>query len=386
MSSNFKLVLKRKSGDNYEIKPGSSTFKSSVTSILNEINQPFRRDEDCLIRYDSSTMASLFEPSKQPKILINHSIPFPVALVEDKSNIVHTKALLFMHLFRSYAAPCIVCVLCKHFFSISEFTKHFHINDEDLSSDSELDSSNEIDLALLKQRKLASLRKKQLKLLPYSIGANNSFKLNEEKIKFWKLFTERFMLFKQNKQKAYLQNTKPKEAKFIDWEYSNERENVFTLAKSRVDNEKIVYLTTSAAKTVVSHEKETRPKSNRTTTKSQIFSLSDSESDNSDSDEQDLQIFDRRLSAEKEASISPSSSQLQPKESKKVYVLKHCQNRMYIKYFNYYDNLSAFILKHQISNEFTVVPISLIDYNIRNSQRQRLMSKNLKNFGVFKEI
>lgn len=151
-------------------------------------------------------------------------MPFPIALVEDKTNIVHTKALLLIHLYRSYSSPCIICVLCKQFFSINEFSKHFHLSDEDLldddddidddedNDDMDEDSHNidedvgtgtaerrvskdktgagHFDWNQIREKKLSALRKKSYKILPYCLNRNNE--LNEDQLKTWKIFGERF--------------------------------------------------------------------------------------------------------------------------------------------------------------------------------------------------
>lgn len=156
---------------------------------------------------DEELIAHMLE--QQPRVKITHSIPFPIALVEDKTNIVHTKALLLIHLYKSYSSPCIICVLCKRFFSINEFSKHFHLSDEDLLDKDDEESSNnddetnddqrkprdrasytEADWQQIRERRLSSLKKKSYKILPYCLNKNNE--LNEDQLKIWKIFGERY--------------------------------------------------------------------------------------------------------------------------------------------------------------------------------------------------
>merc|ERR1712127_331041 len=101
--------------------------------------------------------------NNQPYVVINHSHPMPIALVEDKTNIVQTKAVLFIHLFKSLSSQCIGCPLCKSFLTISEFSKHVHL-DEEAEDENELESIEEIS-------------KKSYKILPYRM--NNTAELSE---------------------------------------------------------------------------------------------------------------------------------------------------------------------------------------------------------------
>jgi hypothetical protein len=62
--------------------------------------------KETLISFDSKDIVeSSFETraiafNSKAFVLIEHSKPFPICLVEDKTNIVYTKALLFIHLFQ----------------------------------------------------------------------------------------------------------------------------------------------------------------------------------------------------------------------------------------------------------------------------------------------
>ncbi len=170
---------------------------------------------------------------QQPSVIINHSRPFPIALVEDKTNVVYTKALLFLHLFKSYSSQCINCPWCKRFLSVGEFSKHVHLDEiEDSEDDEDSDditeseeSSNEgVDgpdrkshakqNGAKRQRKLDKIKQKSFKILPYCISINEdgqttNDELNEHEIRTWKTFGDRFAQFKlirtqnQKKQKEF---------------------------------------------------------------------------------------------------------------------------------------------------------------------------------------
>lgn len=221
----LKLVFKRQSGDKYEISSplsssGTAEAHKKVKFSFDEENDNTDQQEEAkveneqipfepsdLVEKDDELVAHILK--NQPRVKITHSIPFPIALVEDKTNIVHTKALLLIHLYKSFSSPCIICVLCKCFFSINDFSKHFHLSEEDLFDEDDeedeethgniTDDSKPIDaqkkthvnlnLEQRREKKLAELRKKSFKILPYCLNKNNE--LNEDQLKIWKIFGER---------------------------------------------------------------------------------------------------------------------------------------------------------------------------------------------------
>jgi hypothetical protein len=159
-------------------------------------------------RVDEDVKRSIME--RPPRVIINHSIPFPIALVEDKTNVVYTKALLLIHLYKSHASPCIICVLCKRFFSIADFSRHFHISDEDLYDEEEDDDEEEEMMTNMnmtffsaderRQHKLTKLLKNKYKILPYCL--QNAGDLSEQQLKTWRMFSDRFNSFKKAKASA----------------------------------------------------------------------------------------------------------------------------------------------------------------------------------------
>jgi hypothetical protein len=136
----------------------------------------------------------------QPKVMISYSKPFPIALVEDKTNIVCTKASLFIHLFQTYSAHCIVCNICHVYMSIADFSKHFHASDDDDEDDSKTDdseSSSDTDSENSTTLEGKNTKKKKKKLKTYKIlpYRNNAEELSSEDIKTWKIFGKRFNFF-----------------------------------------------------------------------------------------------------------------------------------------------------------------------------------------------
>ena len=175
---------------------------NAVTPVLNKIKSyqpPVSHSSDAVftagerIPVGADEIARIISNS-QPRVVLTHSKPFPIALVEDKTNVVHTKALLFLHLFCSYLAPCIHCPWCNKLLNVSEFSKHLHIDqiddddddeeeeDNDKMSDASSTSSDEFDFdtadekqAYLAQRKkekkYVKLIKKSFKILPYCFNS-----------------------------------------------------------------------------------------------------------------------------------------------------------------------------------------------------------------------
>lgn len=129
--------------------------------------------------------------NSQPAVVINHSKPFPIALVEDKTNIVETKAILFIHLFQTFKSPCIGCPLCKNFMTCTEFSKHIHLDEEDE------------EVQLIENMKLDKTTK-SYKILPYRM---DSEELSEEALSTWKIFTKRYSAFKQQQSKQEVQKS-----------------------------------------------------------------------------------------------------------------------------------------------------------------------------------
>ena len=136
----------------------------------------------------------------QPKVVIQRSVPLPIALVEDKTNVVYTKALLFLHLFVSYLAPCIQCPWCNRYLNVSEFSKHLHIDqmDDDDDDEEEDDDDDEEEKESVysssddmefktdeerqtfmarrrKKKKFLKLVKKSFKILPYCVNSELKF-------------------------------------------------------------------------------------------------------------------------------------------------------------------------------------------------------------------
>lgn len=374
---------------------------------LEEQQEPF--EESDLVEKDEELIAHTL--AHQPKVKITHSIPFPIALVEDKTNIVHTKALLLIHLYKSYSSPCIICVLCKRFFSINEFSKHFHLSDEDLldEEDADDDANNNDDECnprkhrdknaftqaeweQIRERRLGSLKKKSYKILPYCLNKNNE--LNEDQLKIWKIFGERYIVFfiirsifiinccflrftkfKQihqqsiaSKSKIASEESTRNKIKSQDtvkmdttnWQYFDSAKKIYFITRDRLENERIISIAKSDENAVVNS-------SNRDAD----LHLSEDESDDSE------------ITKDDHNNLESTSSQAAPHnqvvvEAPKIYFYRKMPSTR-DKIYNYYDNLSGDVLAYIESSPFLVTPQSLISYNAKNHYhylRSLLLSKN----------
>lgn len=442
-SIGLKLILKRQHGDKYEIRnPNSASSNCSSNSsrpkreAARKVKFDFESDESPVkkkpknlishaakipkihfINYTETCIpferCELVEKTDnllsqitehQVKICVNHSVPFPIALVEDKTNIVHTKALLMIHLYQSYSSPCIICVLCKQFFSIPDFSKHFHIGEDDLdteSSDDELDQRSFraflSELELKKEKKLKKLRKKSYKILPYFLNQNNE--LNENQLKTWKMFSSKFSAFKSSRQKKVdehkeiekkmeaeklakkkLRMPRPKskrkpDPELCNWDFiSDEKEDkYFFMNRNRLECEKIVYL-----------EKNGRRLSDMDTD-------SDQESKNTNRLSKPQEIKENKTIENNEPDLSLSENDEDTDQPEQVIKKTNKKSPIYFydnpptklqKQFNYYENLSPYVLNY-INNGAVLVPsLSLVMfdlYNKFNLRKEILMAKTDEN-------
>ncbi|CAF0840393.1 unnamed protein product [Brachionus calyciflorus] len=427
----FKLILKRQHGDRYEVK-NVTTTNSSSCSFDSGSSRPKREaakrvkfnfdesDESPVKKRPKSTSSNSQPRIKLPKffpeiclpfnsteiiekddlliqeisniqvkVSINHSVPFPIALVEDKTNIVHTKALLLIHLYQSYSSPCIICVLCKNFFSIPDFSKHFHISEDDLdteSSDDDLDQNtyhnflSELDER--KEKKLRKLRKKSYKILPYFLNQNNE--LNENQLKTWKLFSSKFTSYKILRQKkvdeqkelqAKIEQEKldkkkkkllrPKSKRKTDpeacnWDFiEDEKEDkYFYVNRNRLECEKIVYLKENGKRLsdmdtdseVEKNEPKITQKKSQPDIKKPV-----------DLDESDLSL------SEDDDELEINSK---PKEQNKIYFYEQSPSLLE-KQFNYYENLTPEVLNYLNRESSLVQTMSLLMFNLANKLKEK---------------
>ncbi len=212
---NYKTSTKTTTNINNNVKIVISESNNTITPLLPTPPPP---PQPTQIKFERSDLVPCSIDDKisiikeQPFILIKQSKPFPIALVEDKTNVVYTKALLFLHLFKSYSSQCIYCPWCRLFLSVGEFSKHLHLEDLDEEEDEEDESSSSYsDLSSNEEqdeqedkykkkqlKKLNKLKQKSFKILPYctNLQQDGDDKLSESDIQTWKTFGSRFAQFK----------------------------------------------------------------------------------------------------------------------------------------------------------------------------------------------
>jgi hypothetical protein len=334
-----------------------------------------------------------------PTVRIIHSKPFPIALVEDKNNVVHTKACLFLHLFQTYLSQCIHCPWCKKLLNVSEFSKHLHMDQMDDDDDEDEDDddgdernieSDEIELETQEERqrhfqlrkreiKFAKLSKKSFKILPYCF--NNNEELSEQDIRRWKIFGDKFAQFKQkhtkNLREQQLKETASKTLQLIenekqnktnsfnDWDHVDENTKVFTINTDRIASDTIVYLINNETS---GRGKQSNDKSAVNTNSDDVFLSEDDEK------EEKINLNNIKskstFSSYDSADVTPQSSSLNPKcfQYLKKPSLTEC-------FFNLYDNLAKETLIYINKNPFTIVPNIFLDYCNKN---RKLKLNNIK--------
>ena len=365
-----------------------------------EVVMEFRPSE--ILKYEKQ-MHTL----KQPCIKVIHSVPFLVALCENTTNIVYTKAILLMHLHQSYTSPCIMCVLCKSYFNISEFSKHFHLCDDDLSSDSEFDERDPDEIPKVREKKMAKLKKNQYKVMPYCTGDN---KLSEDQLKVWKQFRERHEFFKQQKKQSELKSqaqteTNEKAKQFNDWDYANAKENRYQLDKSRLDNEKIVYVgkKKKLTKNLTEHNSNLsdtelsnddmleEDETNKTFSHSElpksivqepiVKTLPQKVNSHRDS-KTELALSESESESDQEENLPSPAIQKQEVKIEKIAETTSKVEESYFydpalfrkraqMHFNLYDNSGIIALNYWLFNQYTIVPQMMVDYEIKVRREHR---------------
>jgi hypothetical protein len=309
---------------------------------------------------------------KQPVCKIAHSKPFPIALVEEKTSVVYSKALLLNHLYLSYASPCILCPLCRKFLTVTEFTKHIHTNHENENEDDK--SSN-----------------KSFNILPYRTKSQ----ITEYDKSTWRLFSKRFAEYKRDrllkrerqriKQKISNKNRNKendvenssnnnnnnkqendylKSIKSLNWNYVSKDKSVFIINKTLLENDQIVNLNPNGLSCDINIT-DTQSSSIKNDNKiNEDLVLSEDEEEDEDRIEEnrdkimeddidEIKHSDYDEDDEKEESSSSSSSSM---------LLNYNLPSIKSRYFNFYENLNYETLMYICDNQYTIIPTTYIEY------------------------
>lgn len=124
---------------------------------------------------------SIIEPEKKresinPKVVIKHSIPFPISITDRNKNMIGKGALL-MHLYQTPCSPCILCAICKKFFSLEDF--FYHMNSDEFA-----------------RNQIGKIDLEKLTIEPFIF--KDQTKLTTNQIKIWQEFKIKTKIFNQN--------------------------------------------------------------------------------------------------------------------------------------------------------------------------------------------
>lgn len=131
--------------------------------------------------------------SRSVRIIVEHKT-LRIALVEANTNVIHTEAVLLLHLFKTRTAPCIYCPKCKTFMSVKEFGAHFHVADSSSLSDEE--NVSEERRREKQKRELEALKRKVYNTLPCpDQGATQLTPLQTERWNTFLQLVSKFQVF-----------------------------------------------------------------------------------------------------------------------------------------------------------------------------------------------
>jgi len=387
----------------------SRPFKPLVEEPLKETIIEFSRNEIV----NSSAQEKLNAFDSKPLVLIERSKPLAICLCEDKTNIVCTKALLFIHLFQTLSAPCIGCPLCKIHLNINEFSKHIHPSEDDdedsdnesrskikSDDDSDMDFDNDDDSRSTNSK---TKPKKSYKILPYAINNNQ---LKDTDLKTWKVFCQRYSDFKQqkqlNKNNSSIQNPQSpltnvnnntsttttittttttttstgnkeeivekessavikEKAQFNDWDYVNTNEKLYMITNQSLQSDKVIYLNKNG-------EHISLVKRSEKNSQVGLFRQDSDDLDLSETESEDAALSMSGDECECVTSKVEEASIVINKENQTKIIEPTATEYNYAKptltelYFNMYDNSSKDKLFYIVDNQYTIVPDSYIVY------------------------
>lgn len=423
----------RSRGRKADVAPPTLTTVNQNTAVDDEDDESEEDDEEDEEDYEPPVIP--FHPSEiirrnfsekvkivlhQPKVHLKTSRPFQIVLVESKSNIICTKALLYIHLFQSYTAQCITCLTCGDYLTIGEFSKHLHQGEDDDDED------------------FAERLKQTFKVLPYR--GKDKLELNEDDLETWKLFGIRYAKFKQEhlarlkqqkedevqKQKlrsaSLSKDEEERPGQFKNWDQVSEDRTFFMIDKSKLIYNEVVCST---------HLSSSSRSSSKPAKSDRLSDHEDSDSDDTtdsgmDTDENETltavgaemtptRVATARTSMVDDLSLSEDESESKPLaplvgdtslkggniartdtieteilstvdpsdqaiESLRLKAAAEAtgvsqQRRLpskHEKYVNFYDNMSQANLMYICDNEFTIIPDSYVDYiNTKRQSNQR---------------
>jgi hypothetical protein len=123
-----------------------------------------------------------------PRVMLDNQT-LALALCENGTGIIRSKAFLHFHLYISNSTPCIYCPLCNKYLSVSDFSKHIHVTIDDIDDPFDAD-----------EQKAAKkiLENNKFSILPYSVsGEFSKFQLD-----IWQSFSKKYVIFRNKSKKV----------------------------------------------------------------------------------------------------------------------------------------------------------------------------------------
>ena len=318
---------------------------------------------------------------KIPVVVAIKSKPFAIALIEEKTNFIYSKAVFFLHLLTSYLSPCIYCPFCCTYMNIKQFLKHFHISDDDVENfhleKSDIESGDDINgedynlnnsfvLTNEKKRVFRRLLKSKYKIQPYKPDGSS---LNEEELKTWDIFVNKISKFKKIYLEKQTENDKP--VSMVD-------------DKTKIDpKQKIAPKKCSNLNTKLSDDEDdyefyndtndliiSESSANQSMNVSNFKIFVNKEDDlvlSEDDDVQQITIQTASKTAQQTISLNkPTNESVDSPNQAKRTIQMEDYNKVYSGYSEYLQNFIS-------SNQYTICPLSYICY--RNSERNIFLNK-----------
>ena len=319
-----------------------------------------------IVRYNFSDKVNIM--LNPPNVILTTTKPFPIALVEDKTNIICTKALIHMHLFQSYGSQCINCLMCNNFLTIAEFSKHLHRAEDDDDED------------------FNELTKKSFKVLPYRVNKNEE--LSEADLDVWRTFGKRYARFKQehlSKLKMLKQQQELVEQQRIKEEISREQSS---LVKNwdAISEDKQIY-SVSREKLLFNQvvvETSTRHVAERRLSQDDDEEEAAEEKKKEVATKPEEKVVTKTTTAESTVVVDDLSLSEDEEEDEEVEQEVVAEERrlklptMQERYVNLYDNMNQSDLLSICDNAITIIPDSFIDYMIGKHQSNMVNLKLAK--------
>lgn len=390
--------------------------KTSNQKVLKQENE-----SETLFLQDELVKSSLLEKHRvlcnQPFVKMEHSEPFPIALVENETNIVETKALLFLHLFQSLSCPCIGCPECHTYMTCAEFSKHIHLDEDDTET---------------------LIDPKSYKILPYRMDDEE---LSEEALNTWKIFGKRYTSFKQkqsqviksepikattiktvNNEKSesisrdvnnnFIPNKnvqKDNPIQFSEWDYKED--DVFHISHDRLQSDQTCIVESTKSECDLEDEEvhyfmeekddlflsedESSQDDNSHKVKSPIDTIINHEISTKNPNTQDVRnLINDLIDHIESESFTSNSAKINLEKAKHSLRTKHLSYNeesidettpkptLLERYFNLYDNLTNDMLLYICENEFTVIPDSFVLY-VNNKREINLRELKLSSTSYY---